>query len=272
MNPTTSQDALAQLQQTESQAQNPNDILANQRQQLGVDSAQNTVTGLRGAINNTTQLLKQVAPSVMGRTANSLVTNAQATKQISNEQAPISANLTQEGTDYNNANSDLQQLESKAETAANGIYQGQQDKLSYAQNLYNSLLQKEQDAAAQAFQQQQLQEQIREANMKSSTDSSSGLGSVISSLLGGGSPSKGSLSGGKTSDDAYNAVKSLLGSNNYNTILNTYNAIQKSAGYGNTYDQTKLQLLQSIAPGIFKNGQLNTGYLQRTLGSGIKLF
>lgn len=164
MPPTNSSDALTQLQQAQSSAQNPNQILDAQRQNLGVNQAQDTVTGLRGAIDNTTKLLKQVAPSVMGRTANSLVTNAQATAQIGNEQRPIAQNLSDQGTQYNQANQDLGQLQQRAQEASSGIYQGQQDKLSYAQNLYNTLYSKEQDAVKAQQAEQDRQEQIRQFN------------------------------------------------------------------------------------------------------------
>lgn len=256
MNPTDSSGALAQLQQVQSQSQDPNSILANQQKQLGVDAAQGTVTGLRGAINNTTKLLQQVAPSVMGRTGNSLVTNAQATKQISNEQAPISANLTQQGTDYNQANTDLQNLEQKAQTAASGIYQGQQDKLSYAQNLYNTLYQKERDAQAAAEAETARQEQTRQFNAQlaasqkaassggSSFNLTGGNNSTPAASSGNSSDTK-NLSGGKSLNDASTALKQLLGTGNGTTIRNTLSAIQKSAQYGNTYDQAKLQLINS---------------------------
>jgi len=256
MQPTTSQQALSQLESTEGQAQDPNTILQQQNQQYGVNNAQNTVTGLRGAINNTTKLLQQVAPSVMGRTGNSLVTAAQAAKQVDNESAPLNTTLTNQTNQYNQANQDLQTAEQNAQTAASGIYQGQQDKLSYMQNVYNNLYQAEQAAAQQAYQQQQLAEQEREANQSSS--SSSGLGSVLSALLGGGSTSSGTgsptastnksaatLTGGKSLNDAANALKQLLATNNASTIRNTLSAIQKSASYGNTYDQAKLQLINS---------------------------
>lgn len=181
--------ALAQLQAQQAQAQNPNDILSNQRQQLGVDSAQQTVNGLRGAINNTTKLLQQVAPSVMGRTGSSLVTNAQASKQIQNEQAPISQNLSQEGTDYNQANSDLTNLQGQANQAAAGVYQGQQDKLSYLQNIYNTLYQKEQDAAKVAQDESDRQEQIREFNVQAAQAAKGSGGGVT---LGGDTASSAS--------------------------------------------------------------------------------
>lgn len=184
MNPTTSAQALSSLQQTQAQAQDPNTILANQQQQLGVNAAQNTVQGLRGAIDNTTQLLTKVAPSVMGRTGNSLVTNAQATRQIGNEQAPIQQNLATDTNKYNEANTNLNDLQSKASQAAQGIYQGQQDKLSYAQNLYNTLYKQEQDAATAAENQREFNQSLA---AKSSSNSAGGISDVLGSLLGGNS-------------------------------------------------------------------------------------
>lgn len=185
---TSSQDALSQLQTQEGSTQNPNDILASQRQQLGVNAAQDTVTGLRGAINNTTKLLQQVAPSVMGRTGNSLVTDAQANRVIQNEQAPLQQNLSDEGTKYNDANTDLGNLQTQAEQAASGIYQGQQDKQSYLQNLYNTLYQKEQDAATRSQQDAAQQEAIREFN--ATPHGTGGTGNLdLSSLFGGGTAS-----------------------------------------------------------------------------------
>lgn len=161
MNPANSAEALTAVQQAQSTAQDPNAYLAKQRQQLGVDDAQTTVNGLRGAINNTTKLLQQVAPSIMGRTASSLVNAAQAQRQIANEQAPISTTLNEQGGQYTEANQNLSQLQDRASQAAAGEYQGQQDKLSYLQNIYNTLYQREQDeqtrqdalkaAAASAF-------------------------------------------------------------------------------------------------------------------------
>lgn len=185
---TSSQAALKELQAAEKTAQNPNDILSAQNQSLGVNSAQDTVTGLRGAINNTTKLLKQVAPSVMGRTGSSLVTNAQATKQISNEQAPISTNLTDENTQYGQESQDLDTLRQQAQTAASGIYQGQQDKESYLQNLYSTLYGKEQAAATKKAAAAAAAEQKREFNLKLALAKSSSGGSGGGSIsLGGGS-------------------------------------------------------------------------------------
>jgi chromosome segregation ATPase len=184
MNPTTSADALSQLESAQQSAQDPNAILQAQQNQLGVGQAQQTVQGLQGALNNTTKLLQQVAPSVMGRTQNSLVTQAQATKQIGNEQAPLNTTIGNETTQYDQANQDLTTKQQQAQTAASGIYTGQQDKLSYLQNIYNALYGQEKDQAAAAqkaaedqAQQQQaaasLAEQAREANLSASTKTGS---------------------------------------------------------------------------------------------------
>lgn len=248
MNPANSAEALSNLQATQAQSQDPNTILSGQRQQLGVDKAQETVTGLRGAINNTTKLLQQVAPSVMGRTASSLVTNAQATKQIGNEQAPISQTLGQQTNDYNQAGQDLSQLNQRAQEAASGIYQGQQDKLSYAQNLYNTLYQKEQAAQAAAQAEKDRQEQIRQFNEGLSASKASSAAANRSFDLS--TPTSGNTQ--PTTDPvkqkATSAVQQLLSTNNPKLIQSTYDAIKKSAGYGNTYDKLKLQLIESLYP------------------------
>lgn len=200
-------DAFNTLVAQQGQAQNPNDILTAQRQQLGVNAANDTVTGLRGAIDNTTKLLKQVAPGVMGRTANSLVTSGQANRIIQNESAPISATLGDESNKYNQANEDYSKLESQAEQASQGIYQGQQDKLSYAQNLYNTLYGREQDDRAATQAEADKQEQIRQFNASLTRASSSGGGSS------GGSKSSGSSSDDVTKIDAY--LKPQLGKDGY---------------------------------------------------------
>lgn len=165
MNPTTSADALSQLEASESSAQDPTAILNAQKQSLGVDAANQAATGLQGAIANTGKLLAQVAPSVMGRTQGSLVTSAQADKQISNEDAPLNATLTDQTSKYNDAETNANKLESQAETNANGIYQGQQDKQSYLQNIYNNLYKQESDSKAAQTAAAAAAEQQREFNV-----------------------------------------------------------------------------------------------------------
>lgn len=187
--PTTSGQALSNLQGFQSSVQTPGQELQSAQQGLGVQGAQQQVQGLQGAINNTTNLLNQVAPSVEGRTQNSLVTSAQAGKQIENEQAPIQADLSKDTQDYNTANSNYTNLEGQAENLANSNEQAQSNQLSYLQNIYNDLYTQEQNTAQSQSQQSQfsqsLAEQAREADL--SAGSSSGVGGTLASILGGAS-------------------------------------------------------------------------------------
>lgn len=147
---TTSQQAQQNLQQFGGNMKSPDVALQDAQAATGVNQAQQQVMGLRGAIQNSTNLLERVAPSVMGRTQNSLVTNAQADRQISNEQAPINTQLNKEQTDYTNANQDYNTAEQRAEARASGVISGQQNQLSYLQNVYGNLKSAEDTAAQQA--------------------------------------------------------------------------------------------------------------------------
>ncbi len=263
MQPTSSQEALAQLQAQQGQSQNPNQILQYQQQQLGVPAAQETLTGLRGAINNTTKLLKQVAPSVMGRAANSLVTQAQATRQIQNERAPLTETLGEQGGQYNEANLNLNELSKRAGESASGIYTGQQDKLSYLQNLYNTLYGREQDEINRA-------EDTRRFNEQQAT-ARRGSGGGGSSFNLSDEAANSTTQGGADNPIKAKAVAdvdSLLERKGTKDFYDEVRAIAQSAGYGNTYDQAKLELLQTKQPGLFKNGQLDTGRITRLINSG----
>lgn len=149
--------------------QTPDQIAESANKALGVDTAQQQVSGLRGAIARTSGLLQQVAPSVYGRTQNSLVTNAQATKQIGNEQAPIATQLDKENQDYSGASQDYQTLLNQANQRASNALQGQNTQLSYLQQLYQNMQAQEQAQRDEAFRQAQLAEQRRQADLQAST-------------------------------------------------------------------------------------------------------
>lgn len=177
--PTTSSAALSSYQNLASGLQSPNDILSSQESSLGIPGEQQQVSGLRQAITDTTNLLNQVGPSVMGRTANSLVTSAQANRQIQNEAAPIQSKLAGLNASDQQAESDLAANRSKAATAASLQEQGQQNQLSSLYNIYQALYGQEQDSSKSAEAQRefdanqqqsasQLAEQEREANVSES--------------------------------------------------------------------------------------------------------
>lgn len=189
---TDSGTALKNLQGYQASIQTPQQVADSANKALGVDSAQANVQGLRGAIQRTTGLLNQVAPSVYGRTGNSLVTSAQATRQIGNESAPIAANLQSQSQDYGNAEQDYQTLLSKSQAQAAGTLQGQQGQLSFLQQIYQNLAQQEQAQKDEAFRQATLAENKRQADLSASTAranavsaASPSFGGGLASLLGG---------------------------------------------------------------------------------------
>jgi len=233
MNPQNSADALGQLQTAQKTAQNPQSFLAAQQQALGVPSQQEAVQGLRGAIAGTTKLLNNVAPSVAGRAANSLVTAAGAQRQIANEQAPVAANLQSQGNQYSQASQDLADIQNKALQQAQLQYQGQQDQVSYLQNLYNTLYSREQAAAQAAEQKRQFDAQLAESRRASSASSGGGYDlSGIASILGGDSKTGSTAKNYIGNDDFRGALAfaASKGNNDAKLALNKVGNDRKAAG------------------------------------------
>lgn len=141
---TGSQAAMKQLQDYMAGQQKPLDILTGRQQALGVPQAQQQVSGLRQAITNTTNILNQIAPSVQGRTMNSLVTSAQANRQIQNESAPVQAQLAGLGQQYGQAQGDYQNLLAQAQGEAGIAIEGQQTDLDNLQRMYQNTVGQEQ--------------------------------------------------------------------------------------------------------------------------------
>lgn len=180
---TTSAQALQNLQSFQGSEKSPTDLLQSQEQSLGVPQAQQQVSGLRSAIQNTTNLLNQVAPSVYGNTQNSLVTDAQANQQIQNRQAPLNSQLNTEGTQYTNAESDANNAQSQADTLAQLEATGQSGQEAYLQQIYQNLYGQESDAANRA-------EDLQKANISASSSGNSLSPSLasIQGSSGGGQP------------------------------------------------------------------------------------
>lgn len=54
------------------------------------------------------------------------------------------------------------------------------------------------------------------------------------------------LTGNRSQQDAYGAIQNLLGTKDSKIITQTLGAIQQSANYGNTYDQAKIKIINSM--------------------------
>lgn len=196
---TTSAQAMQNLQSAQGQQKTPDQLLQQEQGNLGVSQAQQQVSGLRSAITNTTNLLNQVAPSVQGRAANSLVTSAQETRQVANEQAPISQELSQQTQDYNTANANYTDLQGQASSAANADLSAENQQLGNLQNIYSDLYASEQAQQAQALQTSEFNQQQAEAQREfnASQSGSGSVGNLLGGLFGGGGTTPtGGASGG----------------------------------------------------------------------------
>lgn len=181
---TNSGQALQNLQSFQGQMKSPDQMLSGQEQSLGVPGAQQQVSGLRQAITNTTNLLNNVAPSVEGRTANSLVTSGQQNRMIANEQAPINTQLKQQGQDFSNASSSLDQLLREAGTRASLESAGQTQQLGLLDSVYRDLASREAAQSAAQLEREKLQNALDVANIRARASNSSGA--ALAALLGGG--------------------------------------------------------------------------------------
>jgi hypothetical protein len=149
---------MSNLQSYTNGMQSPDQAFQAANQQFGVPGLQSRADSLGTAVDNTSRLLSQIAPSVMGRTANSLVDDAQATRMIANESAPLQTQLNQETTDYNKANSNFESAVGQAQNLANANLSYGNQRQSYLQGIYNDYVQQEQQASQQA-------EAVREFNL-----------------------------------------------------------------------------------------------------------
>lgn len=265
MNPQNSAEALARLQSTQGGQRSLADITAEANQQYGVDKAQEQVTGLRGAIRGTSNLLKQVAPSIMGRTGGSLVTSAQAAKQIQNESAPLQQTLSEQSQDYSLASGDLDKAVQNAQQLAGSRYGDQQNNISYLQNLYNTMFQREEaDKAAKAAELAR-QEQIRQFNAQLQA-SNAASNRTFDYQVGQDSANRAdkekAAAAQATADNKARAVKdvkSVIGKSNMPAYIK---AISSSAARGNALDKIKLELIKQLDPKSYNR------YLQSNVNVG----
>lgn len=215
----TSQEALAELQKYRSGMQTPEAAMAAARGKYGVDQAKETMTGLRGAIAQTSNLLKNIAPGVMGRTQGSLVSSAQANRMIQNEQAPVQQQLSEQGQNYNLASSDYTDSLAQSSQDANLALGSQKDQLSYLQGVYDNIFRAEESEKARQMELQRIEQQQRQFEAQMALDREKfnrqlaasnqglGLGGLLGSLLGGGGGTGSKGSARNPVDIAFDMVK-----------------------------------------------------------------
>lgn len=241
-----SQQALQSILDFNNTRKSANDYLSTANTQYGVTDAQSRAAALRSSINNTTNLIAAVPDSVSGRTQGSLVSDAQRTRLVGMEQAPLSGQLaTQQGA-YGVADQDLKDARGLASTYASNAYGADSDKLAALNTTYGNLKAKED--ADREYQQwlQGFQEQQRQFN-ETISQQKAAAASALSGLGKFNTPATASKPDAFSSVDkqgATNSILAMLKTGDINRIRREISAINASAGYGNNYDKYKVQLIQ----------------------------
>lgn len=239
---------LKQLQNYDANRKNSVDVLNDAMAKYGIPEIRQRVSGLRTTLSNTENALNAVDPSVTGRTQGSLVTEAQRQRQVANERAPIAEQYGQQSRALSDESGNLSDQLQAAQLLAQNQVSDYDKGRTALQSQYDTSIAREAEQRRQLEADRAYQLQVQQAN-----DARKAAASLASPTFGS---SGASTTASKPQTDplqqrAYNAVRDLLNVKDKNVIRNTFNAIQKSAGYGNQYDKIKLQLLQQLAPDMF---------------------
>ncbi len=116
----TSAELAAQISQYDANKKSSADILNAAMAQYGVPEIRTRVAGLRTTLGNTETALNNVDPSVTGRTSRSLVTEAQRSRIVANERAPIAAQYGDQSKALTTESANLTDQQQAANTLAQG--------------------------------------------------------------------------------------------------------------------------------------------------------
>lgn len=148
MQPRNSQEALTNYQNIQANRRKPQDILRESEQRLGIPTATQRQVGLRGAITNTENLIRNVDPSVSGRTSGSLVTEAQKQRLIAMEREPLTDQFREQSRALEGETASLTELQRRAREDAQLAISADDAAENAARGLYDTLYQREQDEIA----------------------------------------------------------------------------------------------------------------------------
>lgn len=142
--------------------------------QFGVPEIRKTVSGLRTTIANTTNALKNVDPSVTGRTQGSLVTEAQRQRQVVNERAPIAEQLGSQTGALGEQTTALNEATDQATRLATNQVNDWNAGRQALQSRYDTTYKQEQDSLAAQIAREQAQRQQANADREFALASRSG--------------------------------------------------------------------------------------------------
>lgn len=157
-----SSDVLAQLDAFRASRRKPQDIQTETEAKLGLPTAQQRLTGLRGAITNTENLLRNVDSSVTGRTSGTFTTEAQRQRLVAKERAPLSDEFREQSRALEGEQANISDLRQQVGQQT-GFAIGEQDKQEGTlKSLYDTLFGREQAETSQREREQaRVQEQQR---------------------------------------------------------------------------------------------------------------
>lgn len=264
-----STEALSELRAFQGSRRKSQDVLRESEERLGLPSASQRQAGLRAAITNTENLIRSVEPSVSGRTSGSLVTEAQKTRLVGQERAPLDDSFREQSRAFEGETANINELKRQSLTDAQLALAEDETKERTLSGLYEALYKREQDEVARQERERLFAEQQRQFNeqQRAARAASAGGNSLAKLLAGGGG-------GGTTTDAAQSPLKAtaaqqvnaMLSRRGSESFYKEIAAIAKSAGYGNTLDQAKLELLAASQPGLFPGGKLDTRRLAGLYG------
>lgn len=130
--------------------------------ELGADKAKESVNAARGVVRSTQDTLKAVPDSVSGRTSGSLVSDAQRSRLVQNEVAPLNEALAGQSEAYNDANIDYKDVLSQVQNRTALGLQGDETKSSSLMDLYKTAAEAERAAEQKRLQEAQMAEERRQ--------------------------------------------------------------------------------------------------------------
>jgi hypothetical protein len=227
-------------------------VLTQADNQAGVGAAQSRVSDLQGSVKNLQSSLDAVDPSVTGRTTGTFTTDAQRGALVNKEAAPIQQSLTAANGNLGTATGQLQTSQGNANTMATAILGQNKDQYQQLLDQYNAASASEKQAESvrqfnETLAQQKLQAAQSAAAAKATNDTAlaslnaqnaqntqvtQDTNSKAAAGQAAATANAKVLTGNKSPQDAYNAIKSLLLTNNQGLIESTIAAINKSASYG----------------------------------------
>jgi hypothetical protein len=268
--PPSSQQAYQSLQDYSKKRRSTQDIQKESEDKYNVSGISSRLSGLRTMVGNLESSLENVDPSVRSRTSSGFATEGQNQALINREQQPILGNLSKQQNAYGDAQQEFSLSSALAGELARSIRSDDESGYQRLLDQYNASLAQEQ--AAEAKRQFDESQRLEQQKIKSASGATGGydIAGLLGSLgLGGGGGGSNAPAPDPTQQKAYNDVKNLLGKD-AKRIQQEYNAIKKSAGFGNAYDKIKLQLIEQLNPAV-KNFGKNTVSITKSIPTAVSL-